>query len=125
MTNVGRAVRPFHQRAVVDDEGEWNRQEIGDGPREMKAASGHERDLDAGGAGVDQRIAMRVWHASPTVQQRPIDIDCEEADHGAHCRIAGWQNCRKGSDEGPSHLPFLQSYNPTILQSQNSIKAPN
>ena len=57
----------LHDRAVVDDERERNRQQIGDRPGKMKGASGDERDVDTGGDRVDQRVTVGIGKPSATV----------------------------------------------------------
>ena len=79
--DLGLAGLPFHDRAVVDDERQRNRQQIGDRLGEMKGASGDERDVDAGGDRVDQRVTVGIGKPSATVKERAVDVDCEQADH--------------------------------------------
>ena len=78
----------LHERAVVDDEDERKRQSIGDRPAEMKAASGYERDVDAPGRGLDQRIPMRIRHPPSAVEQRAVDVHGEKADHDEGGRVS-------------------------------------
>ena len=48
----------------------------------MEAAAGDEGDLDAGARGGDERVAVRVRHVPPAVEERAIDVHREQADHG-------------------------------------------
>src|SRR5437660_6755923 len=86
--HLGGAVRLLHERSVVDDERQRNRQQIRDRTREMKAAAGDERDLDAARNGGDDGVAVRLRKASAAVEQRAIDVDGEETDHGKRSTTA-------------------------------------
>ena len=54
---------------------------VDDRLREMKAAPGDQRDLDAARRRLDQRVTMRVGQPAAAVEQRAVDVDGEEADH--------------------------------------------
>src|SRR5205823_14338675 len=54
----------------------------------MKAAAGDERDLDAARNGGDDGVAVRLRKASAAVEQRAIDVDGEETDHGKRSTTA-------------------------------------
>jgi hypothetical protein len=47
----------------------------------MEAAAGNERDLDAACGRVCERVTMRVRELAATVEERPVYVDREEADH--------------------------------------------
>ena len=60
VAELGLAALALHDRAVVDDERERDRQAIDDRAGEVKAPSGDESDLDAERRRFDQRLAVRV-----------------------------------------------------------------
>ena len=56
----GLSILPLHNRAVVDDEGERNRKEVGNRLRKMKAAPRDERNFDSARRRLDERLAVRI-----------------------------------------------------------------
>ena len=83
------------ERSVVDDERERKGQRVGDRAGEMEASSGDERDLDAATRGFGQGVSMRVGNPAAAVEQRAVDVDGEQTNHG-------W---KAGSACGPSEAP--------------------
>ena len=51
-----------------------------DRPRELVAAAGRERDLDAGVDRPRQRPPVDVGHPAATVEEGAVDVEGEEAD---------------------------------------------
>ena len=56
-------------------------QRIGDRAGERIAAAGDQRDVDAGGDGGVDRVAVGVGHAPLAVEQRPVDVDADQSNH--------------------------------------------
>ena len=54
---------------------------IGHRPRERIAAPGDERDVDAGGDGGVNRVAVGVRHPSLAVEQRAVNVDANQSNH--------------------------------------------
>jgi len=79
-SSVAPSVR-FTTAPVVDDQRERDRQAIDHRPGEVKAAAGDERDLQARRRRLDQRVAMAVGKPPAAVQQRPVDVYRQQADH--------------------------------------------
>jgi hypothetical protein len=80
MPHQRAAVGHLHDRAVVADERDRNRQQRRDRLREVEAASGDEDDLDAARDGGRKRVAVRVGERTAAVEQRAVDVDREKAD---------------------------------------------
>jgi hypothetical protein len=77
-----RAAAVPHHRAVVHDESERQPQGLGQRAREMEAAAGDERNRNARGRGLPQRGEVRLGNLPPAVEEGPVDIDGQQADHG-------------------------------------------
>ena len=70
--------------------------------------------LDGDPPRVDVELREEVGDGQRTAELEPIAI--QHYDHRRIAGCAGWQDCRKGRNEGPFGLAFLQFCHPAILQ---------
>ena len=74
----------FDERPIIDDEGEFAGNLLGDGTCEVKAASGDEDDFDAARVGFEDGVAIGVGQLVTVVEQRAVDIHGDKANrHGS------------------------------------------
>ena len=70
----------FDESAIVDDEGESAGNLLGDGAREVEAASRDEDDFDAARVGFKDGVAIGGGKFVAAVEQRAVDIHGDEAN---------------------------------------------
>lgn len=74
----------FDERPIIDDEGEFAGNLLGDGTCEVEAASGDEDDFDAARMGFEDGVAIGVGEFVTVVEQRAVDIHGDKANrHGS------------------------------------------
>ena len=64
----------FDQRAIVDDQVQVARQQIRNGPREVKAPPGDQQNFDASLRRLGDRAQVLSGELRRAVEQRPVDI---------------------------------------------------
>ena len=66
---------------VADDQRDRGRQRVGHRPGKGIAAPGDERDVNAGGNGRVNRVAIDVRQLPLTVEKRTVHIDANQSNH--------------------------------------------